>query len=478
MKKLSLWAILLLSVSNIFAINELGGLVDRTSGKAVYDARAVFPTFSSISNTIMHFGFLTNESDTIQSVINRGSTATNESFTIGSLRFWETASKRAALTGTNSSGAIILTTLANSAFTTDAASISLGAVAIQLSYGTNESGSIRLGYGGSAPTFSQSGFTMGGGTIYNADISSIESDPVAIIVATNAQYLANILWTNAAFAQYAVIANTASNLSVGDHSFTGNIHVAGSVYVSDTIYVTNIFQTNLAIVVTNLTVDGETLLSKASTTYNATGGYNVVNYYTLTNVLTTNAIGISVTNSQYLVNILWTNTASATQGLYAATAYAWGNHSTNGYITNGQANVVFGTNLIISTGTITNKASISNDIVNYMTATNLIATLSPAPNLSNYITNYQPNVALGTNLTVGGAIPLTTNNMVSITNTYFNNAFLKASVGTATNFYWGSENLISGAGYMYMTENGQTSILYHVTSLSHTNKIGEFFSNP
>ena len=37
-------------------------------------------------------------------------------------------------------------------------------------------------------------------------------------------------------------------------------------------------------------------------------------------------------------------------------------------------------------------------------------------------------------------------------------------------------SFILGSGKVYMTEVGSTSVLYHVTSGNHTNKIGEFYT--
>jgi hypothetical protein len=52
MKKiLSSWLLILIACT-AFGANELGGLVDKTTGKAVSDARTVFPTYPAMSNMV------------------------------------------------------------------------------------------------------------------------------------------------------------------------------------------------------------------------------------------------------------------------------------------------------------------------------------------------------------------------------------------------------------------------------------------
>ena len=43
---------ILMATTVAFGANELGGLVDRTTGKGIYDARTIFPTFSTASNLV------------------------------------------------------------------------------------------------------------------------------------------------------------------------------------------------------------------------------------------------------------------------------------------------------------------------------------------------------------------------------------------------------------------------------------------
>ncbi len=52
-------------------------------------------------------------------------------------------------------------------------------------------------------------------------------------------------------------------------------------------------------------------------------------------------------------------------------------------------------------------------------------------------------------------------------------AFYASVAGIASNV-----TAITGSGRILMSENGTTSVLYHVTSGNHTNKIGEFFTSP
>jgi len=77
-------------------------------------------------------------------------------------------------------------------------------------------------------------------------------------------------------------------------------------------------------------------------------------------------------------------------------------------------------------------------------------------------------------------------------NTYANESYVGPSAGTNLPVYVTLTNLasridsssnyvagiIAGSGKLWMTDNGATSILYHVTSGGRTNKIGEYFSTP
>ena len=115
----------------------------------------------------------------------------------------------------------------------------------------------------------------------------------------------------------------------------------------------------------------------------------------------TSAQGIAGTNAQARVGVLETNTATLTQGSHADTAFSWGNHSTNGYVTASVTNHLASTNWVDTS--YYPRANPSNyvtaNVTNNLASTNWVDTdYYPRSNPSNYVDASVTNGLVGVEL--------------------------------------------------------------------------------
>lgn len=183
----------------------------------------------------------------------------------------------------------------------------------------------------------------------------------------------------------------------------------------------------------------------------------------------------------------WSGTTTTINGnlwMSGANSYPFGGYAgSSGSITiNGRAKALggkyFSTNVFVYGDTEFDTSGLSFQLSNIGT-TNFYGSIRVAGSDSSYSGyTYWPKMAKGSVASSAGPmIDYQGRNM------YASNFYMSANATGGTQVVnWPTltnriGSVISGTGIFLMTENGTTSILYHVTSGNHTNKIGEFYTN-
>lgn len=183
--------------------------------------------------------------------------------------------------------------------------------------------------------------------------------------------------------------------------------------------------------------------------------------FNLTNVSLPSVTSVGATafmNCTYLTRVYFGSSMAP-----AESALVFDNCPATNYVTNPQATgwrSTWNTRPVVRLNTYANESyvgpSAGTNLPVYVTLTNLASRINSATN-GLWIQT--------TNLVTG-----TSNSLVSTINSATNGLWV-----STTNYVAG---IIAGSGKLWMTDNGATSILYHVTSGGRTNKIGEYFSTP